>query len=91
MQASVSEVKNRLSHYLRIVRRGETVVVVDRGRPVAQLMPVRSADDELRALAAAGLVRLPVAALPRDFFKRPLPRPKVSVAAALAEEREDRF
>jgi prevent-host-death family protein len=91
MQASVTEVKNRLSHYLRIVARGETVVIVDRGRPVAQIMPVRSADDELRALAAAGLVRLPVAALPRDFFKRELPRPKESVAVALAEEREDRF
>ncbi|MCK6556924.1 type II toxin-antitoxin system prevent-host-death family antitoxin [Candidatus Binatia bacterium] len=91
MQASVTDVKNRLSHYLRVVARGEPVVVVDRGRPVAQLMPVRSADDELRALAAAGLVRLPVAELPRSFFKRALPRPKKSVAGALVEEREDRF
>lgn len=91
MQASVTEVKNRLSHYLRIVARGETVVVVDRGRPVAQIIPVRSADNELRALAAAGLVRLPVARLPRDFFKRALPRSQASVGLALAEEREDRF
>ena len=36
----VRELKNRLAHYLRIVRKGGTVVVTSRGKPVARLMPV---------------------------------------------------
>lgn len=37
--AKVSELKARLSAYLREVRRGETVVVCDRNTPVARLIP----------------------------------------------------
>ena len=36
----VRELKNRLGHYLRIVRRGETIVVTSRGEPVARLVPI---------------------------------------------------
>jgi prevent-host-death family protein len=39
----VRELKNRLGHYLRIVRTGETIVVTSRGEPVARLMPIVSA------------------------------------------------
>lgn len=90
MQASVTDVKNRLSYYLRAVARGEVVTVLDRGKPVAQLTPLRLPDEELSRLAAAGLVRTPVAALPKDFFTRPLPRAEKSVVDALIEERQDR-
>lgn len=44
--ASVTEVKNRLSHYLRAVADGETVTILDRGRPVAQLTPVIAEEDD---------------------------------------------
>ena len=37
--AGVREIKNRLSHYLRIVAEGEVVLVTDRGSVVAQLAP----------------------------------------------------
>jgi antitoxin (DNA-binding transcriptional repressor) of toxin-antitoxin stability system len=67
------------------------VVILDRGRPVAQITPVRAANEELRALAAAGLVRLPTARLPRGFLKRPLPRSRRSVVEALEAERADRL
>lgn len=33
------QVKARLSSYLRRVRRGETIVVTERGRPIADLRP----------------------------------------------------
>ena len=33
------ELKNRLSEYVRDVRRGESVVVTDRGQVVAELVP----------------------------------------------------
>ena len=88
--APVTDLKNRLSHYLRLVARGETVTVLDRGRPVAQITPIGSADAELRALAASGLVRLPDRRLPKRFWTRPLPRSSASVLRALDEERADR-
>jgi prevent-host-death family protein len=89
--AAVSELKNRLSHYLRIVAKGETVTVLDRGEPVAEISPIRSGADSLRGLAARGLVRLPTRSLPRGFWRRALPKASRSVVDALTEEREDRF
>ena len=54
------ELKNRLGSYLRQVRGGTTIVVTDRGSPVAELRPVQPAatEDEQRldALVASGLL-----------------------------------
>jgi len=62
----IREMKNKLSEYLRIVAEGETVLVTDRGRVVAQLAPppahappAISEDEALGRLAAAGKLRLP--------------------------------
>lgn len=57
------ELKNRLGHYLRCVRKGETILVTARGRPVARLMaadgaPATDVDARLRELAEKGLIRL---------------------------------
>jgi prevent-host-death family protein len=89
--AAVTDLKNRLSHYLRLVARGESVTILDRGRPIARLSRVEANDAELETLVASGLARPPVAALPKDFLTRRLPRAKVSVQQALTEDREDRF
>ena len=40
MNASVRDLKSRLSRYLRQVQRGETVVVTYRGKPIARLVPL---------------------------------------------------
>ncbi len=40
-QVRIAELKARLSEYLRAVRRGETIAVLDRETPVAQIVPVR--------------------------------------------------
>jgi prevent-host-death family protein len=37
----IAELKARLSEYLRAVRGGETIAVLDRETPVAQIIPVR--------------------------------------------------
>jgi prevent-host-death family protein len=37
----IAELKARLSEYLRAVRRGETIAVLDRDTPVAQIVPIR--------------------------------------------------
>lgn len=65
---AVKELKNRLSHYLREVASGETVLVTDRGRVVAELRrpptDVRlDFDQALEPLAARGLL---VLGLPQD-------------------------
>lgn len=90
-KAAVTDLKNRLSHYLRLVARGEAVTIVDRGEPVARLTRIEGDDGELRALVAAGLARSPLRPLPKDFLKRRLPRARASVQKALLEDREDRF
>jgi prevent-host-death family protein len=89
--AAVTDLKNRLSHYLRMVARGESVTILDRGRPVARLTRVDASDGELETLVASGLARPPIAPLPKDFVTRRLPQEKVSVERALTEDREDRF
>lgn len=64
--AGVRELRNKFSEYLRVVAEGETVLVTDRGRVVAQLAPppvvgapTVSEDEALARLAIAGKVRLP--------------------------------
>lgn len=89
--AAVTDLKNRLSHYLRLVARGESVTILERGKPVARLTRVDADDSEVETLVTAGLARPPLAPLPADFLTRALPRPKASVQAALLEDREDRF
>lgn len=57
------ELKNKLSHYLRLVRAGAHILVTDHGRPVAELGPVtkgtRSTEDAWMEAAARGEVVLP--------------------------------
>jgi prevent-host-death family protein len=52
----VRELRQRASELLRLVQRGETIEITDRGRPVALLGPV-PAGSELERLRAAGQVR----------------------------------
>lgn len=40
-QVRIAELKARLSEYLRAVRRGQTIAVLDRDTPVAQIVPFR--------------------------------------------------
>jgi prevent-host-death family protein len=91
-RAKISELKNELSRYLRYVRRGESVLILDRDRPVARIDPVRSpasleSADWTAELERAGVLRGPVAALPSDWLARRAPA-KPDVVAALLEERE---
>lgn len=59
------EFKNRQGHYIRRVKRGETLVITERGKPVARLSPVGGdaesrpgIEEILRELAAQGHIRL---------------------------------
>ena len=54
----VRELKDKLSSYVRAARRGKTIIITDRGEPVAELRPLSSAssDDRLQELIARGLI-----------------------------------
>lgn len=57
MNVALREIEGRFSEYLRRVEAGEEIVVTDRGRPVARLVPARpvsgeeGADREAEAIA----------------------------------------
>lgn len=94
--AGVAELKARLSEYLARVKAGEEVLVTDRGRPVARLVPVGPVPDDeteaarLRTLEREGLVRLGTGRLPEDFFEKKRPAdPEALLRRAALEEREE--
>jgi prevent-host-death family protein len=59
-QVSVTELKNKLSQYLRLVKRGETIEVLERSIPIARLEGIGSGselgDAELDRLLRDGIV-----------------------------------
>jgi len=71
IRASVSETKNRLSHFIRLVRGGEQVEIMDRDTPVARIVHVAKspgAAKEATWMTEAqrlGLITLP--SYPEDF------------------------
>src|SRR5690349_6461563 len=90
----VSDLKNRLSHYLRLVRSGESVLVTDRDRVIARIEPAGDAaaadDDEsrwLNDLERRGIIRRGQGKLPRGWLQR-RPRLKADVVGALLDERQ---
>jgi len=71
---NIADLKNNLSAHLERVRAGEELLVKDRNRPIARLVPLapgQDMDSEEMELAAAGLVRLPAASLSDSFWKMP--------------------
>ena len=94
--AAVSQLKTSLSAYLLKVKAGEEVIVTDRGKPVAKIVPIRRGETEiplhLLTLEKAGLARIGTGTLPVDFWN--MPRPKDTKGLALAnlvkERREGR-
>lgn len=63
LKANISKTKNELSRYLEAVRGGETVVIMDRNRPIAQIQPLSSetgaGSARLTELEASGLISRP--------------------------------
>ena len=89
---SISDLKANLSRYLREVRRGGEVQVLDRGAPVARLVPPETDDDEgIRdRLVGTGMLRPGVGSSAAILDEPPLELP-VSLSEALIEERSDRL
>ena len=62
----IRDLKSRLTHYLRLIKEGERLVVTERGKPIALIRPLdgteaqSSIEERLAVLAKQGLVRLPL-------------------------------
>jgi prevent-host-death family protein len=64
----IKELKNRLTYYLKLTRKGDRIVITDRGIPIAvmhgldQLEQEAPVEERLAVLAREGLIRLPKSA-----------------------------
>ncbi len=93
-RTTVTELKAKLSRYLREVRRGGEVEILDRGVPVARLVavaPDRGAGEERRArLIRSGVLRQGHGGMLEILQEAPLELP-TSIREALEQERADRL
>jgi prevent-host-death family protein len=91
--APVSELRARLSQFLGQVKAGGEVLITDRGRPVARLVPIsgaRTVKDALSALEKQGLIKVGTGKLPKNFWTMPRDEDREGlVLKALLEEREE--
>lgn len=92
--AAVSEMKASLSEYLLKVKAGEEIIVTDRGKPVAKLVPIERGEAEISAhllsLEKSGLAKIGKGKIPKGFWDVPRPKdPKDRALKALLREREE--
>ena len=65
MLVGIRELKNRLTYYIALIKKGEKVVVTDRGNPIAILHSLdviekkASLEEQLAFLAKKGMIKLP--------------------------------
>lgn len=91
----ISELKNNLDQYLNEVSEGEELIIHNRNKPIAKIVPLLSSEEEdmeLMSLVAAGKIRPPQQdALPESFWDMPGARVSLekAVAAVVAERDED--
>ncbi len=90
---NVATLRNQLSKYLTYAKAGEEIIIRDRNRPVAKLVPfsAEELDEQKLRLVAEGRLKLPTAKLDVKKFLK-MPAPKVSgckATEALLADREE--
>ena len=92
---NIAELKNNLSNFLADVKLGEEILISDRNKPFAKIIPLHNSSDfsaEELALAAAGILRLPEESEIGESFlkeKRPNLKAETAIQAVLDERDED--
>jgi prevent-host-death family protein len=76
-KAGIREARQNISELIDRVRKGGEILITDRGKPVARLVPAT----RLAARAYPG----------REAFRRSMPSLSPSLSQAIIEDREDRF
>jgi prevent-host-death family protein len=87
---NIADLRNKLTRYLQEVRAGEEIIVRDRQRPIARIVPFSVDDDDAddAALVAGGLMRKGSGTLPTSFWK--VRRSTITPQRAAASVRADR-
>jgi antitoxin (DNA-binding transcriptional repressor) of toxin-antitoxin stability system len=91
-KATISQLKDRLSAYLKKVRAGQSVLIVDRDEPIARLERIEAGapgDDRLARLERAGLVRRGSGRIDTAALRRGAPGAGAGVLGALVEDRRE--
>ncbi len=80
----IAELKDRLSEHLRAVEQGAEVIVTDRNRPIARIVPI---------VATSPLVKISPSKIPFSSIRSAKHKPAkwaISSSALLEEERRER-
>jgi prevent-host-death family protein len=90
--ATITQAKNGFSALIDRVKGGESVLILDRGVPVARLEPVSAYADSsgrLSRLERAGVLKIGTGPLPLDLLRSPAPTlaPGTSTVQLLVRER----
>jgi len=91
--AKIAELRDQLSRFLDYVRAGGKVVILDRDRPVAEIVPLghtRTSESDaavLDSLERRGIVRRGSGEITNSVLTGPLPGKKAGVLDALLDER----
>jgi prevent-host-death family protein len=90
--ATITEVKNGLSAIIDRVKAGESVIVTDRGVPVAVIEPMSAhvdVDDRLARLERAGIIKRGRGKVPLELLRTPGPQlpDGVDLVSYVLEER----
>jgi prevent-host-death family protein len=93
-RATLTDTKNNLSALVDQVQHGETILILDRGRPVARLESVVGAGDDpegrLARLERQGLLRRASDPLPREILMAKAPQAEsASALEALLDDRRN--
>ena len=87
---NIAELKTHLSRYLRLVKQGQRILVLDRGKQVAEIIPSRGdSQDQWETCATEGLLECGT----QNFSsRRKIQKPKhpVDIQEHLRASREDR-
>ncbi len=88
---NAAELKSQLAHYLQQAQQGNEIVIKERNRIIARLVPPEPTadfDEELLALAAQGKAKLPEQPMTAEDLARELKRklPRLKVKGKEAEQ-----
>jgi prevent-host-death family protein len=94
MRVSITQLKSRLSRYLRLVKRGETLEVVERSVPIARIEGLGAGaggeDEKLRRMVRDGVVSRARSEAPSGLVRQPPVPCAVDVVQILVEQRGER-
>ena len=86
MKVASSQFKAKMAHYLRLIKAGEEIEILERGIPVACIASIKAPESEPLIIKA----QEPIEKLQSMVFTTHLPKDTCDIVEFLLEEREKR-